>query len=206
MLRNSSITFCSDEVVVPARFVSEDFFFRPLKTSDVELDYDAVISSSSMLRGWSQSDWPKDGFRLADNLEDLEWHEREHVEKIAFTYTIMAPKETLCLGCIYIRPLAEGLIELVDSHVPRKSREFFSASLRFWVRESHSSTDLHLNVLKAIDRWLERDWYFDCLAFPIAKGEFMQSPLFEELGYELIGDYYHKPRETYWTAYLKAIH
>jgi RimJ/RimL family protein N-acetyltransferase len=199
------MNFYSDEIVVPAKFESGEFVFRPLKASDVELDYDAVVSSNSMLRAWSQSDWPKDGFQLEENLEDLKRHESEHIENIAFTFTIMDAKETQCLGCIYIKPLSEELIEFGACNASEKSREGFSASLRFWVRESHSSTDLHFDVLKAIDHWLEREWYFCCLAFPITKGDFIQSSLFEKLGYELIGDFCYKPRETYWTVYQKVI-
>ncbi|MCK4901043.1 MAG: hypothetical protein KAS38_19840 [Anaerolineales bacterium] len=199
------MNFYSDELVVPERHETTKFIFRPLKSSDVALDYDAVISSSSMLRAWSQSDWPKDGFLLEDNLEDLKWHESEHIEKIAFTYTILNPEETLCLGCIYIRPLSEELVDLVTCHSSDSAGELYSASLRYWVRESHSSTELSFDVLKAIDYWLEEEWHFGCLAFPVAKDETLQSPLFKKLGYELIGDIYYEPRETFWTVYQKVV-
>lgn len=199
------MNFHSNEFVVPERLESSEFIFRPLKASDVALDYDAVISSNSMLRAWSQSDWPRDGFQLEDNLEDLKWHESEHIEKIAFTYTILNPEETLCLGCIYIRPLSEELVEFGACHSSESAGELYSASLRYWVRESHSSTDFSFDVLKAIDHWLEGEWYFGCIAFPVAKDEILQSHLFEKLGYELIGDYCYKPRETFWTVYQKVI-
>jgi len=199
------MNFYSDELIVPERHESTKFIFRPLKASDVALDYDAVISSNSMLRAWSQSDWPKDGFLLEDNLEDLKWHESEHIEKIAFTYTILNPEETLCLGCIYIRPLSEELVDLVTCHSSESAGELYSASLRYWVRESHSSTELSFDVLKAIDHWLEGEWHFGCLAFPVAKDETVQSPLFKEVGYELIGDIYYEPRENFWTVYQKVV-
>ena len=53
---------------------------RPLRVTDVELDYKAVMSSAEMLHRWSQSDWPTDDFTLAQNLADLQRHEREHIE------------------------------------------------------------------------------------------------------------------------------
>ena len=88
--------FYSDKLPIPDLFQADMFIFRPLRASDVELDYDAVISSSRMLRAWGQSDWPVDGFTLEENLVDLQRHEQEHLDKKAFTYTIMNHEETLC--------------------------------------------------------------------------------------------------------------
>ena len=58
-----------------------------------------------MLRRWSQSGWPADGFTLADNLEDLEMHYREHVERAACTYTVLTPDGAECLGAVYVKPI-----------------------------------------------------------------------------------------------------
>ena len=44
---------------------------RPLRTTDVELDYDAVTSSAEMLRRWSHSSWPADDFTLSENLMEV---------------------------------------------------------------------------------------------------------------------------------------
>jgi RimJ/RimL family protein N-acetyltransferase len=79
---------------------------RPLLAADVAADYDAVMASAPMLRAWSQSEWPADDFTLAENLEDLRRHEREHLERAAFTYTVREPQGVRCLGCVYLQPCA----------------------------------------------------------------------------------------------------
>ena len=105
--------FYSEEFAVPEILQTGNFIFRPLRASDVELDFDAVVSSSFMLRAWSQSKWPIDGFTLEENLKDLQRHEREHLEKKAFTYTILNPEETFCIGCIYIEPLIQEEVDFL---------------------------------------------------------------------------------------------
>lgn len=53
---------------VPAEKRTSRLFLRPLRTTDVELDYDAVISSAELLRRWSHSNWPAHDFTLSKNL------------------------------------------------------------------------------------------------------------------------------------------
>lgn len=199
------MSFYSDELPVPEKCQTAEFTFRPLRVSDVELDYDAVVSSSAMLRAWSQSDWPKDGFTLKENLEDLKGHEQEHLEKKAFTYTIINPEETLCLGCIYIRPLSQEIIDIGTCQPPTSVKDFFTASIRCWIRESHSSREFSLNILKELNHWLEEKWYFNCVVLPVAKSETSQSKLYEELGFERAGEFCYKPRDTYWIVYQRRI-
>jgi len=57
---------------VPEKLSTQEFYIRPLRTIDVEMDYSAVMSSKEMLRQWSQSDWPSDDFTITDNLIDLQ--------------------------------------------------------------------------------------------------------------------------------------
>jgi hypothetical protein len=197
--------FYSDDFSVPEILRVDEFTFRPLRASDVELDFDAVVSSSSMLRAWSQSDWPIDGFTLEENLEDLQRHEQEHLDKKAFTYTIMNPEETFCLGCIYINPLSQEIIDFGVCQPPTTAGNTFTASVRFWVRESHASKEFNLSILRELDHWLEDEWYFDCVVLPVAKTESSQAKLYEEMGVGLVGDFYYKPRETYWNVYQKVI-
>ena len=53
---------------VPQEKRTSRLWLRPLRATDVELDYDAVMSSAAMLRRWRQSKWPADNFTLAENL------------------------------------------------------------------------------------------------------------------------------------------
>ena len=97
--------FYPRNAAAPVERRTQRLFLRPLRASDVELDYDAVMSSAEMLRRWSQSGWPADDFTLAQNLDDLRRHEREHEERQAFTFTVLDPPGTRCLGCVYLTPL-----------------------------------------------------------------------------------------------------
>lgn len=65
---------------VPDEKRTSRLFLRPLRAADVELDYDAVMSSSEMVRCWSHSSWPAEDFTLSENLDDLKCHEHEHNE------------------------------------------------------------------------------------------------------------------------------
>lgn len=85
--------FYPASVPVPQENRTSRLRLRPLRATDVELDYKAVMSSAEMLHRWSQSDWPTDDFTLAQNLADLQRHKREHIERKAFTFTVLTSKE-----------------------------------------------------------------------------------------------------------------
>ncbi len=97
--------FYPSDARVPEALRIDKFLVRPLGNTDVTLDYDAVISSRAELFLESSGAWPREGFRLGENLADLELYEQEHHERVAFIYTVMNPAETECLGCMYIDPL-----------------------------------------------------------------------------------------------------
>ena len=116
---------------VPDRLASGRFVLVPLTPSHVELDYAAVMASRVMLRSWAGGSWPADDFTVQGNLEDLQRHDREHRERIAFTYTVLSADESLCLGCVYIKPLA--MFEAGDSADLTPADR--AATTRFWVRQ-----------------------------------------------------------------------
>lgn len=196
--------FYSDRFLLPELLQADEFIFRPLRGSDVELDYDAVMSSSVMLRSWSQSDWPRDGFTLEENLEDLQRHEQEHLEKKAFTYTIMNPEETLCLGCIYMIPLLQEEIDLVTCQHPVADEEAFAAAVRYWIRKSHASKEFNTKILEKIIHWLDSEWHFNCVVFPVSINDSMQTNLFIEIGLSPIGNINFEPQKSNWNIYLKT--
>lgn len=195
--------FYSDEFPVPELFRDDEFVLRPLRASDVELDFDAVIPSSAMLRTWSQSDWPADGFTLEENLVDLQWHEQEHLDKKAFTYTIMNPEETFCLGCIYVKPLSQEMVELGVCPPSDQDVEMVAASVRYWVRESHATREFNSAILEGIIEWFESEWYFNCVVFPVATAVSIQTKLFVERGFVLAGDIYYESWNSRWNIYQK---
>ncbi|MGH2620941.1 MAG: hypothetical protein ACRDHG_10290 [Anaerolineales bacterium] len=73
---------------VPQAMRTSRLLLRPLRATDVELDFDAVKSSAEMLRRWGQGGWPADDFTLAENLDDLQRHEHEHNEREASKFRL----------------------------------------------------------------------------------------------------------------------
>ena len=62
---------------IPERLMTDEVLVRPLRATDAEADFEALMSSQEMLREWDQSDWPSDDFTLEENRADLAEHERE---------------------------------------------------------------------------------------------------------------------------------
>ena len=160
---------------VPAEHRTPRLLLRPLRAADVELDYEAVISSAAQLRRWSQSNWPADDFTLAQNLADLERHEREHGERVALTYTVLNPAATTCLGCVYIEPAPLGAASLCAGAA-------YAAHVGFWVRAAEVAADLDRHLLAALREWLEADWAFECVVFTLSPQETRQAALLAEAG------------------------
>jgi RimJ/RimL family protein N-acetyltransferase len=160
---------------VPDGTKSKRLVLRPLRATDAALDYDAVMSSALELRRWNAGHWPADGFTLAENLADLERHEREHVEREAFTYTVQSPDAARCLGCVYIKPVWSEAAPLCGEAAR-------AATVGFWVRTSEIEHDLDRHLLAVLLEWLRVDWPFDCILFTNMAGETRQAVLLGQVG------------------------
>jgi len=164
-------------VAAPQEKRTDCLYLRPLRATDVELDYEAVMSSAEMLRRWSQSDWPVDDFTLAQNLADLQRHEREHIERKAFTFTVLNPQGTQCLGCVYIVPVRPEEIPLCEDAA-------YAADVGFWVRESELASALDRHLLETLRDWFQAEWAFDRVLFTVSQQETRQATLLEAAGLE----------------------
>jgi len=184
--------FYPSDASVPEMLRTDEFLLRPLRASDVALDYDAVISSRAELLLGSGGTWPREGFTIEENLADLQRHEQEHHERIAFTYSVMNPTETECLGCLYIVPLAK----LIGPNVA--SGEYLSentAYLSFWVRQSRLADQLDRRLLQALLPWFQTEWAFLHVLFIAQRIEQRQIQLFEEMGLQF--RYGLRPRQPF---------
>lgn len=161
---------------VPDVLANKEFVLYPLTPAHVQLDYDAVIASSEMLRLWGGSEWPREGFTLAENLDDLRWHEQEHRERVAFTYTVLDPDEERCLGCVYIRPLTDLAASNPGTLANIGEDE---AITRFWVRSSLLSSGLDQRLLAALIDWFTDKWHFSSVYFHTRQANLQQVALFE---------------------------
>ena len=173
------MSFYPPNLNLPESLKTAEFQLRPLTPAHLEIDYEAVIASREMLNLWSGSPWPRPGFTLAENLADLEWHDREHRERAAFTYTIVDPIGSICLGCLYIRPLSELTVAISPDQTTVLPDE---AAARFWVRSSRLADGLDLRLLQRLIAWFEESWTFSKLYFHTREVNTQQSALFETAG------------------------
>jgi hypothetical protein len=188
--------FYPTNAFVPASLTTDEFLVRPLRATDVEMDYDAVISSRAELWLRNDGEWPREGFTLEENLADLVRHEREHIERVAFTYTVMNPHETECLGCIYINPLTLMLARVGGSDAQVAASDDPEAWVTFWVRQSRLADDLDTRLLRALLTWFKTEWAFKRVAFAARKEQTRQIQLFTAAGMDLL---YELPRSLIYT-------
>lgn len=145
----------------PAGIQTDEFVLRPIRGTDVELDYEAVMESREFLRTWEQSTWPEDDFTVEDNRRDVERLERFHTEGRSFTYTVMNPTETRCLGCVYIFPTDAPFIARSDVTAVGNARwADYEAAVYFWIRKSRLADELDRRLLDSLRTWFELDWAF----------------------------------------------
>ena len=182
--------FYPPNALVPAEKRTARFVLRPLQAIHVELDYEAVMASAEYLHLWSQSTWPAEDFTLAEDLADLQRHEREHLQREAFTYTVLNLAGTQCLGCVYIQPLWPWAADLC-------AESDFAAAVGFWTRTSASPNDLDRYLLDTLRTWFRAEWAFDCIVFTFNPRDERQAVLFEQAEPRLR---YKSPEGVSWMA------
>lgn len=138
------------------------------------------MESRLQLRDWSLSDWPADDFTLAGNLQDLAEHQQEHEEGSAFTYTILTPDRTACLGCVYVKPLAP--LFAAAHEAATGERPAFAARVYFWVRTSRLADGLDRRVLAHLRGWFGDEWQLDRVVFATSDRAEQQQRCLEEAG------------------------
>ncbi len=136
--------FVAADFAVPAGLETPRWRLRMITVDDVDLDYEAVVSSEAHLVARFGPGWPT-GLTRRQNLVDLGWHEKEFQRRGSFAYTLVAPDESRVLGCVYIEPTA------LPGH---------DAAVRYWVRSSELETGLEAELGSALRDWLARCWPF----------------------------------------------
>jgi hypothetical protein len=153
------VAFANLELDVPEGLTTEEFVLRPIVAADAELDYAAVMESRDYLRTWEQSSWPEDDFTVAANREDLEKLEQRHANHQAFTYTVLDPAGTECLGCVYL--MATDARMFAGARItPVGDRRWadYEAAVYFWVRRSRLAAGTDRALLDALRTWIAQDW------------------------------------------------
>ena len=149
----------NDAVRAPEGLRTKEFVLRPIRASDAERDYEAVMESKDFLRGWEQTGWPAADFTVEANREDLVKLERRHAAGEAFAYTVADPTDTRCLGCVYVLPTASPW--LAKARITALGDDEWSAyglAVLFWVRKARLADGLDRRLLDVLGPWLARDW------------------------------------------------
>jgi RimJ/RimL family protein N-acetyltransferase len=142
--------FVPDNFVIPQMLETAHFRLRMLSIDDVEKDYAAVMETQARFHALGY-DWPREGFTMAENLADLEQHQREFLNRQSFAYTVVSPDESRVLGCVYINPAEMENIE---------------ARVRMWVRQSEYDQGLDPILFRAVKKWIESAWPFTKVSYP----------------------------------------
>lgn len=149
-------------LAVPEGLRVQHMALRPITAADAELDHAAVMESREYLRVWEQSAWPEDAFTVAANREDLAGLERRHAERRAFTYTVLDPAATECLGCVYLMPPDARMYDGARiTPLDGERWDDVDAAVYFWVRGSRLATGTDRVLLAALREWFRRDWGLD---------------------------------------------
>jgi hypothetical protein len=118
------------------------------------------MASRERLPWRSAGQWPRAGFTLAENHADLAQHEAEHQARAAFTYTVLNPDETECLGCLYCYPLRRTLASYGAPPPAIAAAGEDAAEASFWVRQDREADDLDRRLLAALLPWLRGEFAF----------------------------------------------
>lgn len=147
--------FVSPDFHVPEKLETTNFHFHPLTPKYLDMDYAAIISSLEHLRKSPTppicGDWPQPTITKEDDLKDLIWHEKMHLAKEVFAYTVLTPDESKCIGCVYFFPS-----ENLDN----------DATIYFWMTKKESDQGLDQKLFDTIKIWLKESWPFQKVAFP----------------------------------------
>ncbi len=147
---------------VPAELKTEEFALRPIVADDAEMDYAAVMETREYLRFWRQSEWPEDDFTVEANRKDLIDLEQRHAAHRAFTYTVLDPHGTRCLGCVYVfSTSALFLTKCTVTPVGGQEWADVDAVIFFWVRLSQIEAGMDERLLAALRKWFTEQWKFD---------------------------------------------
>lgn len=128
-------------------FVPPDHHLRPIRQSDVDIDYPAVMGSRERL--WTMFGnvwgWPPESLTFEEDAADLARHELEMTEGRSFNYALLNEQESALAGCVYIDP---------------PERTGADADISWWVVDDLVSTTLASSVDLLIPRWIVEYWPF----------------------------------------------
>jgi hypothetical protein len=146
--------------------VLDGYHLRPIRESDTEIDYPAVMNSQPRLweifgEAWG---WPIATMTVEQDRADLARHEREIEAHESFNYALLDLHETALYGCVYIDP-------------PQKTGA--DAEISWWVVDEVVGTPLADAMDVVVPRWIARVWPFEkprCIGHDLGWPEWLALP------------------------------
>lgn len=191
-------------VPVPTALQRPGFHFVRQSLEHNEIDYEAVMTSKELLREWSHSEWPEDGFTLTENSEDLVGHIEDHGADLGYGFSILTPVGDRLLGSLYLEPVAPFIDDYAAGSALREALATRDVRVDYWLRDS-SSDDLEREVATAAIDWLREAWWFTRPVFATRGAMEHRRRLYAELGFSDLGSmrsldglrvwYFHVPPE-----------
>ncbi|MFW9988405.1 MAG: GNAT family N-acetyltransferase [Candidatus Odinarchaeota archaeon] len=118
---------------------------------DVEKDYEAVMESQELLHAMFGGPWPTSGFTIEENFKDLKRHQKDFLDRKAFTYSVVSLDDSRVLGCLYIKPSDEITTDAV---------------VTMWVRQTEYEKGLDKILFSTVKNWISLNWPFKNVDFP----------------------------------------
>jgi hypothetical protein len=155
------------DFVLPQRVpVPPDHHLRPIRESDVEIDYPAVMGSRERLwtifgEAWG---WPSESLTFEMDAADLARHEREMNENLSFNYALLNERESMLFGCVYIDP---------------PERVGADADISWWVVDEFAESPLASSLDEVVPQWIARSWPFSeprFIGLDISWGDWIRLP------------------------------
>lgn len=126
---------------------------RPIRESDVDLDYPAVMGAQASLwarygEAWG---WPPPTMTYEHDRADLARHEREMVTGESFNSAVFDADETALLGCVYLDPPEAE----VDADL----------QVSWWLVDDLAGSALDAELATFVPQWVVTAWPFSRPAF-----------------------------------------
>jgi hypothetical protein len=150
------VTWLADGFTHPDRVaLPTGHHLRPIRESDVDIDYPAVMGSRERLwakygEAWG---WPPATMTYEADKEDLARHEVEIAAHETFNYAVLNEDETELLGCVYVDP--------PDERSPTGS----DAVASWWVVDDAAGKQLERALDDFVPGWLAETWGFKSVDF-----------------------------------------
>lgn len=174
------------DAAIPSGLATDEFVLRPIRATDAEADYAAIMDTRESLRLWQMSTWPEDDFTVEKNRDDLIGLEQRHDERRAYTYTVVDPSGATCVGCVYVFPTtAAFLTRATVTAVGDDAWEDVDAVVFFWARRPQLEAGLDARLLSALRAWFAGAWGLAHTVFSTSEPFTQQVDLLERSGLAL---------------------